>query len=128
MSHDTANSKIEITNTLNNSEMVAGATVYFYKGDLGAYENKNPWYFTPFDPLVTTPIVLQMTFALSPWTGVYYPYGINSFEVTNPTTPITGQSGYGQFSQPSASEQTGSLPGVPGVANISNPLIDFDII
>jgi len=128
MSHDTANSKIEITSTLDNSEMVAGATVYFYKGDLGAYENKNPWYFTPFDPSVTTPIALQMTFALSPWTGVFYPDGINSFEVTNLTTPITGQSGYGQFSQPSASEQTGSLPGVPGVANISDPLIDFDII
>jgi hypothetical protein len=126
MAHDAANSKIKITDTEDNSEMVAGATVYFYKGDLGAYENKNPWYFTPLDSLVTIPIALQMTFALSPWTGVYYTD--DGFEVTNNTTPITGQSGYGQFSQPSASEQTGSLPGVPGVANISDPLIDFDII
>ena len=125
-SHDSANSKIVISSSSNNSEMVAGATVYFYKGNLPSYDDPNPWYFTPFDPLITTPIALQMTFALSPWTGVYYTG--DGFEVTNLTTPITGQSGYGQFSQPGASEQLGYFPGVPSQANIDDPLIDFDII
>ena len=128
MSHDIANSKIEITDIDNNSEMVVGATVYFYKGNLGGYENKNPWYFVPFAPNVTIPIALQMTFALSPWTGVFYPYGINSFEVTNNTLPVTGQSGYGQFSEPGAFEQQESFPNVSGDAEITDPLINFDII
>tara|TARA_R110002050_G_scaffold72845_1_gene156865 strand:+ start:23 stop:5116 length:5094 start_codon:yes stop_codon:yes gene_type:complete len=128
MSHDIANSKIEITDIDNNSEMVVGATVYFYKGNLGGYENKNPWYFVPFAPNVTIPIALQMTFALSPWTGVFYPYGINSFEVTSNTLPVTGQSGYGQFSEPGAFEQQESFPNVSGDAEITDPLINFDII
>ena len=69
-----------------------------------------------------------MTFALSPWTGVYYSSAENSFDVTDLTEPVTGQSGYGQFSQPSADEQLGYFPGVPSEANINDPLIDFDII
>ena len=128
MSHDSATSKIEITNIENNSEMVAGATVYFYKGNLPSYDNPNPWYYVPFAPNVTIPIALQMTFALSPWTGVYYSSAENSFDVTDLTEPVTGQSGYGQFSQPSADEQLGYFPGVPSEANINDPLIDFDII
>ena len=126
-SHDSATSKIQITGRTNNSEMVAGATVYFYKGNLPSYDNPNPWYYVPFVTDVTIPIALQMTFALSPWTGVYYK-DTESFEVTDLTEPVTGQSGYGQFSQPSATEQLGYFPGVPSAASINDPLIDFDII
>jgi hypothetical protein len=128
ISHDTATSTIVVKGI--NAEMVPGATVYFYKGDLASYDNPNPWYYTPIDASITTPplaIALQMTFALSPWTGRFYPF-TNSFDVNDLTTPATPQSGYAQFTQPEADEQYGLFTGVPSESNISNPLINFDII
>jgi len=129
-SHDTATSTIVIKRREDNPEMVPGATVYFYKGDLASYDNPNPWYYTPIDTSITTPplaIALQMTFALSPWTGVFYPF-TDSFHVNDLTAPATPQSGYAQFTQPGAEEQLDRFPGVPSESNISDPLINFDII
>ena len=126
VSHDTATSTIIVKGI--NTEMVAGATVYFYKGNLASYENPNPWYYAPKVTNVNTPIALQMTFALSPWTGIYYPVEPSSFNVNNLTTPSTPQSGYAQFTEPGAAEQYGIFPGVTSESNISNPLISFDII
>ena len=127
ITHDSANSKIRVTDI--NSEMVVGATVYFYKGYLPSYDNPNPWYYTPIDTSVTPPpTVLQMTFALSPWTGVYYK-DTNSFKINDPgTTPLTPQSGYGQFTPPGDDHQYQVFPGTTSEANISDPLINFDII
>ena len=125
--HNTSNSTIQVTDVSTNPEMVVGATMYFYRGDLSTYDNPNPWYYVPFETGVDTPIALQMTFALSPWAGVYYK-DTDSFEVTDLTTPITDQSGYGQFSEPGAVEQQGVFIDIPGTANITDPLIDFDII
>ena len=127
VTHDSANSKIRLTGI--NSEMVAGATVYFYKGYLPSYDNPNPWYYTPIDTSVTPPpTVLQMTFALSPWTGVYYK-DTDSFKINDPgTTPLTPQSGFGQFTPPGDDHQYQVFAGTTSEANISDPLINFDII